>query len=205
MSIRQYIVSQFRQPRGSVGRLAGYIMDRRPSNRQRNSWTVDLLDLQPESNVLEIGCGPGLALDTCLEQVRHGTVVGLDHSELMVHQALVRLRDAVEDGRCSVRLGDVSVLEESEEQYDRIFSVNVVQFFSDLEDTFRILFSRLKPGGMVATTYMPRMKNATAEDAVRKATEVQRVMESAGYTEITAHNLPIEPVPATCVTGLRPK
>jgi cyclopropane fatty-acyl-phospholipid synthase-like methyltransferase len=32
------------------------------SNVQR-SWAVSLLDLQPGDRILEVGCGPGVALD----------------------------------------------------------------------------------------------------------------------------------------------
>jgi hypothetical protein len=51
---------QFRRPTGLLGRLAGWIMANRPSNIERNRWTVDLLNVQPSDHVLEIGFGPGL-------------------------------------------------------------------------------------------------------------------------------------------------
>ncbi len=61
-AIVRYLVSQFGNPRGLVGRLAGEFMARRPSNRARNLWTVDLLELRPHHRVLEIGYGPGFAI-----------------------------------------------------------------------------------------------------------------------------------------------
>jgi hypothetical protein len=42
--------------------MAGWVMAHRPSNRQRNSWVVSLLDVRPADRVLEIGFGPGLAI-----------------------------------------------------------------------------------------------------------------------------------------------
>jgi hypothetical protein len=62
VSISHQIVSQFRQPHGFLGQIAGLIIANRPSNLERNNWTVDLLDLKPTDNVLEIGFGPGIAL-----------------------------------------------------------------------------------------------------------------------------------------------
>ena len=61
-SLRTWLVSQFGHPRGIAGRLAGWVMAHRPSNRRRNAWTVDLLDLQPGERVLDIGFGPVLSL-----------------------------------------------------------------------------------------------------------------------------------------------
>jgi hypothetical protein len=55
------IVSQFMDPRGLPGRLVGWEMALRPSNRKRNAWAVTLMDVQPPDRVLEIGFGPGIA------------------------------------------------------------------------------------------------------------------------------------------------
>ena len=55
MSFKQNIISQFSNPHGLLGRLAGTIMAHRPSNQERNRWTVDLLEIQPDDHVLEIG------------------------------------------------------------------------------------------------------------------------------------------------------
>ena len=53
---------QFERPHGAMGALAGFVMSHRPSNRERNRWTVDLIAPERDARVLEIGCGPGLAL-----------------------------------------------------------------------------------------------------------------------------------------------
>jgi hypothetical protein len=45
-----------------AGRVAAWVMAHRPFHRQRNSWVVSLLDVQPTGRVLEIGFGPGLAV-----------------------------------------------------------------------------------------------------------------------------------------------
>jgi hypothetical protein len=47
------LVDQFGHPCGLPGRLAGWEMALRPSNRKRNAWAVSLLDVQPSDRVLE--------------------------------------------------------------------------------------------------------------------------------------------------------
>jgi hypothetical protein len=64
------IVDQFHRPRGTAGRVAGWQMAHRPSNRRRNRWVVRLLDVQPTDRVLEIGFGPGLAIAERLQELR---------------------------------------------------------------------------------------------------------------------------------------
>ena len=67
-----------------VGRLAGWIMAHRRSNIERNRWTVGLLDIQETDHVLELGFGPGLAIEQVARLATKGRVVGIDHSALMV-------------------------------------------------------------------------------------------------------------------------
>ncbi len=62
-SFRERLVAQFKQPTGSLGRVAGWIMTGRASNRERSRWTVSQLDLEPGDHVLEIGYGPGLGVE----------------------------------------------------------------------------------------------------------------------------------------------
>jgi hypothetical protein len=57
-----HIYRQFERPHGALGALAGFVMSHRPSNKERNRWTVDLIAAERDARVLEIGCGPGLAL-----------------------------------------------------------------------------------------------------------------------------------------------
>ena len=66
MTIKTHLYDQFREPRGPLGVLAGRIMSKRSSNRERSAWTVDLLDVQPDDRILELGYGPGLGLEAAL-------------------------------------------------------------------------------------------------------------------------------------------
>ena len=93
------IYRQFENPRGALGALACFVMSHRPSNKARNRWTVDLIAPEPNARVLEIGCGPGLALAAMCDRISTGRVVGLDHSPLMLVQAAKGNTRAIEEGR----------------------------------------------------------------------------------------------------------
>lgn len=205
MSLRSAVVGQFRQPRGMLGRLVGWIMRTRPSNRARNRWTVELLGVGPTDRVLELGCGPGLGLEASAARATSGRVVGLDHSATMIAQARRRLAGAVAAGRVELRVGSLETIPTLGGGFDKIFSVNVVQFLPDRPAAYRVLRDALAPGGTVATTYQPRHKNPTRADALAMAAQVHAAMAAAGFTDIRTEELPLEPVPAVCVLGLRPK
>ncbi|MET0516862.1 MAG: methyltransferase domain-containing protein [Nitrospiraceae bacterium] len=204
MALHDVIAKQFEHPRGMPGRVVAWIMAHRSSNRDRNRWTVDLLKIQPQDHVLEIGCGPGLALEGCLARATTGMVVGLDHSQTMLDQACSRNRQAVQDGRLQLRLGSLEELCGSADSYDKIFSVNVVQFLDELSAAYTVFYNHLKPGGTVATTYMPRGQSPDRAQAWKMPEDVTYQMEQTGFVQIRVEELPPNPVPAICVIGSRP-
>jgi SAM-dependent methyltransferase len=204
MSLRKAIVAQFGNPHGYLGRIAGWIMANRRSNRERNYWTVDLLNVQSGDRVIEIGCGPGVALEACLARARDGHVVGLDHSQTMLDQARASNAEAGREGRLELLLGSFEDLPLAAGSFDKVCSANVVQFFPDRAAAFRKIYSVLKPKGVAATTYMPRGKNPSRANSLNMAEEIRRHMEAAGFANVRTEELPLDPAPAVCVIGEHP-
>ena len=204
MSIRDLVVAQFKNPSGPFGHVVGWIMATRHSNRERSRWTVDLLDIGPDDRVLELGCGPGVALQHVARRLQSGTVVGLDHSLVMARQATRRNREGIGAGKILVRVGPIDGVAAVGGAFTKIFSVNVVQFLPDKPAFFRLLHTKLAPGGIVATTYQPRNKNPTRSDAIAMADQISAAMQSAGFAEIRVEERDFQP-PAVCVIGVRPE
>ena len=214
---------QFGKPEGLLGQLAGLIMANRPSNRERNRWTVDLLELQPCHHVLEIGHGPGLAIVLVAEKAIGGKVVGIDHSAVMHAQASSRNAAAIRDGRVELLLGGLELLPALPGPFDDVLAVNVFQFLREpdnsgeptcecqddpslgpMPDRRQALGSIkrvMKPDGLLAVTYIPRSQNAVPLDADRFADKVGRDMAAAGFHGIRVEKLDIKPMPAVCILG----
>jgi cyclopropane fatty-acyl-phospholipid synthase-like methyltransferase len=203
MTIPPAVVAQFRRPHGLLGRVAGSIMAIRPSNRRRNLRTVELLRIRPNDGVLEIGCGPGLALAACAENLGSGMAIGLDHSETMLAPAEKRNRTAIVAKRVQLWRGDLNRLSTLFGELDKVFSVNVVQFFEDRAEAFRTLYRVCVPGGLVASTYQPRHSGASRDDALRTARKIEGDMEAAGFIDIRCEEIELMPLPAVCVLGKR--
>lgn len=204
MSLRSAIVGQFRQPRGLIGALVGRIMARRSSNVARSRWTVDLMDLKPDDRVLEIGCGPGIALEACPAKVGSGLVVGVDHSPVMIAQASTHNAAAIASGRLRLVAGDLNVLPSLATRFTKALMVNVAQFLPDMAAGFGQVASVMTPAGRLAVTHQPRNANPTIHDTERAAADIQAAMTAAGFVEIRIEFLPLKPVPAVCVLGRTP-
>jgi trans-aconitate methyltransferase len=199
MSLVTPVYRQFRRPTGLLGRLAGWIMANRPSNIERNRWTVDLLNVQPADHVLEMGFGPGLAIAQVARLAPQGRLVGIDHSSLMIERASRRNLSAIQAGLVDLRVGGLELLRQLGEVFDKVFSVNVLQFLPERTPVLRMIRSVLKPEGVLATTVQPRHLGATAADAQAFAQTLSREMIEAGFREVTIKQLDLKPIPAVCV------
>ena len=160
--------AQFARPTGVSGRVVGWIMASRASNRRRNVWTVSLLDVQRHDRVLEIGFGPGIAVREISRLAVEGYVCGLDHSEEMLRQATRRNAAAIRTGRVDLRLGSVDCLPVFAEPFDKVLAVNAIMFWDQTIDRLEELRRVMRPGGRIAIAHQPRGPGATdATAAVR--------------------------------------
>jgi SAM-dependent methyltransferase len=199
------IVGQFGHPQGMAGGVAGWVMARRPSNRQRNSWVVSLLDVQPDDRVLEIGFGPGLAIAELSRRVGDsGHVYGIDHSEVMLRQATRRNASAIAAGRVSLRRASVDQLPPSlGGPFDAILAVNSLGFWPAPTERLDELRRRLRPGGHIAIAAQPRCPGATASTSRTAAREIEALLQNAGYTKTRTETLDLDP-PVVCILAVNP-
>lgn len=195
-----FVAKHFVDPRGILGWLAGQIMARRASNRRRNRWTLELLDIAPHHRVLEIGCGPGWALNLACKLAREGRVVGVDRSSTMLAQARYRNRTAVRDGLLQlVEAAAEHLPEDLGGPFDRAYSSNVFGFLDDPASVFRTLRTRLKPGALLATTWMPRLGPKTDEAVQGVAESIEGHCETVGFTVRNREFMRDGPTLACCV------
>jgi ubiquinone/menaquinone biosynthesis C-methylase UbiE len=198
------MVAQFHQPHGIGGRAAGWVMAHRGSNRKRNVWAAGLLDVQPGDRVLEIGFGPGIAIEAIARRATRGHVVGIDHSDVMVRQATRRNAAAVRAGRVELWLGTAEKLPAIDEPFDKILAVNSLMFWDDPVTRLKELRSLLRPGGQIAIAFQPRGPGSTDETAARAGQDIAGHYATAAFTDVRVETLPLKPTAVVCVLGVSP-
>jgi ubiquinone/menaquinone biosynthesis C-methylase UbiE len=142
------LAEQLRRPRGFFGKLVGFLLSR--VNRQANEWTLGLLDIHPTDQVLEVGFGPGLAIQKAATMASQGWVAGVDFSGTMVQLACKRNAPAIAAGRVDLRYGNLSALPYRADTFDKIFAVNVMYYVPDPIPGLQELWRVMKPGGRIA-------------------------------------------------------
>lgn len=201
------LLRQFQKPTGFLGRVAGWIMASRGSNRERSLWSIERLGVRPGDRVLEIGFGPGVALRRLAELAGEGRVIGLDHSEVMHSQAMRRNAAGIRAGRVELYRGGVESLAELPGlagPFDRVLAVNCFQFWAEPGARLREIHARMAPGGRIALTVQPRQRGATNADARARGEQMAGLLEEAGFTQVERATLALAPVDAVCVTATRP-
>jgi SAM-dependent methyltransferase len=193
-------LAQFHHPTGAGGHVAGWIMGRRSSNVARNRWAVQLLDMQPTDRVLELGCGPGVALAALATRAIRGLVVGVDHSQVMIRQARRRNRAAVRAGQVRLIHTPVESLSLSDGPFDAALAVNTVGMWPDPTARLRELGRLLRPGGRIAVVSQPRCPGATAVTSAAAANELAALLTEAGFEHLRTDMLGLDP-PVACVLG----
>ena len=193
---------QFHNPTGLGGHIAGWVMGHRSSNVQRNRWAVELLDVQPADHVLELGCGPGVAVAALAGRATRGLVVGVDRSEVVIRQARRRNAAAIKQGRVRLIHSPVERLQLTDGPFDAALAVNSVGIWPEPTTQLRNIGRLLRPGGRIALVSQPRCPGATAATSAEAAERLRDLLSQAGFGDLRSEMLELNP-PAACVLGTR--
>ena len=149
--MRSILMRAFGRPKGFLGRLGGIIMAR--TNYKCAAWVIDLLDIQLNDKVLEVGFGPGVGIQLLARLASAGYVAGVDPSREMVEQARTRNAKAIKG--VGLRHGSVESLPFVDNTFDKALAINSMQAWPDAIAGLREIRRVLKPGGRVALGFTP--------------------------------------------------
>jgi ubiquinone/menaquinone biosynthesis C-methylase UbiE len=178
------------------------------ANGPLNEWTLALLDLHPTDRILEIGCGPGHALQQASSLASEGLVAGLDHSSAMLRQARARNAAAIRESRVDLRLGDVNQpLPYDAAAFDKAYAVQVLYFLPDALPILRELQRVLCRGGVLAMTVRAAETLAQSRFAqtgvftLLSEPEIEALFREAGFESVRVERAQFKRGPAICVLG----
>lgn len=126
---------------GWGGRIMATVMA--SGNADMEIAAVELVDPQPDSSVVMIGCGPGVGVVAAARRVSKGAVIGLDPSAVMVERSRTRCRQARVEHLTTVERAAAESLPLPDGSQDAVVSVNNIQLWNDrsagLDECARVL------------------------------------------------------------------
>ncbi len=206
--IGRFISGKFRNPTGFFGRLVGNMMVK--GNEAEQGWTISLVNIQPDDHILEIGFGPGVAIQHSAQKAVKGHVSGIDYSNTMLQAAGKRNAVAIREGRVDLRLGEVSSLPYVDSSFDKAFTIHCIYFWAEPVKALQEVRRVLKAGGLLAVTIMPKenwpKKRLPPPDlfSLYSSIEIAQLFSKAGFGDVRVETHPSpDKFPGECVLGIK--
>lgn len=180
------LAGQHGHPRGIIGYVLGEQMVRQ--HIPETAWTISLLDIQPEDQVLELGFGAGRAIELVAVQVSNGGhVSGIDISQAMMRAASRRNARAIKSGQVTLLHSDLTTLPFPDNQFDKVFSIQTLYFWPDPQRALAEIFRVLKPSAtlvIMLSTGTIDIVEVTGLERYQLLLEVQIIptMKQLGFT-----------------------
>jgi SAM-dependent methyltransferase len=101
---------------------------------ERIRWAVDLMEVGPDERLLEIGCGPGVAVAAVCDRLAGGRLVAIDRSATAIDRASRRNAAHIAAGRAVLRTVALEGLDpgtvlDGPDRFDKVFAMNVNLFW----------------------------------------------------------------------------
>ena len=179
------IAKQLSCPEGEHGIKTGEMMH--ASNIGMTTSAIEALDLKSDENVLEIGHANGGHIAQLLSKAENLTYYGADTSETMITEAEKINQDFIDKGTVHFELTDGARLPFESNQFDKIFTVNTLYFWSNPSEYLNEIKRILKPNGIFALcfadkTFMQNLPFISYGFTLYEVEKVTQLLEEAGFT-----------------------
>jgi SAM-dependent methyltransferase len=183
----------FGVPRGPLGSVGARLLPR--VARKLYVMMATELDLRPDDELLEVGCGSARLLAEHASQVRF--VAGLDLSDIQVGMARERLAERITAGTAEIVLGDAMALPWADGRFSVVGSLNCLKFVPDPPQALREMQRVLRPDGRLVLTIdkqADKWGRSGEVDAFGQwqwsVDDCRRMAEEAGFTDVSVADMP---------------
>jgi ubiquinone/menaquinone biosynthesis C-methylase UbiE len=147
MGLFKTLAMQCRKPSGRLGRFFGRAMNSGHGKIRR--WGLSNISINPDSCVLDIGCGGGKAVKEIASSVSKGKVYGIDYSKDMVQLSKKVNDNLIKQGTVEIMYGSVSALPFPDNMFDFVTAFESYYFWPDLINDLIEIKRVLKPGAFL--------------------------------------------------------
>ena len=147
------------------------------------------LDLRPDDDLLDVGCGSAAFLQRHAAHVRH--VAGLDASEIPVGMARRRLADRIAAGTAEIVLGDAMAMPWPDDRFSVVAAYVLLEYVPDPLKALSEMHRVLRPDGRAVLSLGFPLKDASLSGTKNawglwrwSEADARRLMEEAGFGDV---------------------
>lgn len=208
MNLFKAIGKQMQYPKGLFGRLLFAWMT--PKTIAHARWTADLLEIQPEDKIIEIGFGNGANINLLLQKAIDGSVTGVEISKTAIEMASKKNAKAISEGKVKFYLAQGNAIPSENNVFDKACSVATAYVIEDPGAVFKEMFRVLKPKGKAAITF-PVRENfmrfkpvATEGFYLHELADLEAAFRNAGFVNCQTERNDRVKFGAHCMIGEKP-
>jgi ubiquinone/menaquinone biosynthesis C-methylase UbiE len=185
INLTRFFSEQARRPDGLFGRIVmSLVFDK--GNAFLNDFVNELMSVQIDDRVIEIGFGSGKLIYKMAQQIDKGLIEGVDFSSEMVSIARKRNKNNIANGKVKIYEGDFDEMPYEKERFTKACSVNTLYFWSDPEHTAKKIARILKPDGKLILAFedTKQLKQRKLDQEVfhiYSKDEIQNFLIDAGF------------------------
>jgi ubiquinone/menaquinone biosynthesis C-methylase UbiE len=182
-----FFSEQARKPDGLFGRIVmSIVFDR--GNAFLNNFANELMSVQTDDHIIEIGFGTGKLIHRMAQQIDKGVIEGVDFSKVMVSIARKRNIKNIANGKVKIIAGNFDEIPFGKESFTKACSINTLYFWPKAEHTTKKIAEILKPDGKLILAFedIEQLKQRKLNRDVfhfYSKDEVQKLLINAGFSK----------------------
>ena len=186
MNFSAFFSEQARKPAGIFGRIVmSIIFDQ--GNAFLNGFVNELMSVQIDDRIIEIGFGTGKLIYKMAQQIDTGLIEGVDFSKTMVLIAQKRNKNNIANGKVKIMEGNFDDIPYEKGRFTKACSVNTLYFWPKPEHTAKKIVEILKPEGKLILGFedIQQLKQRRLNKKVfhlYTKDEVQNLLNNAGFS-----------------------
>jgi len=186
MGFSKYFSEQAKRPAGLFGRFVmSMIFDR--GNKNLNQFVYDLMIVQKNDQILEIGFGTGKLINEMAKKIETGFIEGVDFSKTMISIARRNNKKHITESKVKLLEGDFNQIPFDRNRFTKICTINTIYFWPDAENTIKKVVNILKPQGKFIAAFedIDRLKEKSLSDEVfhlYSTSEIKALFIRSGFT-----------------------
>lgn len=181
MSFSEFFSKQAQRPNGLFGKLIMSLIFSK-GNAALNKITYELMSVQKDDKILEIGFGTGNLINIMAKHINKGMIEGLDFSDTMFSIAQKKNKKYIMNGKVKLFNANFDEIILEKDNYTKVCSVNTIYFWENPDKTINKIAEILKSKGKLVLAFedKPRKKNSNIFKVYTKE-EVHDLLIKCGF------------------------